>query len=276
MLLPGTVLRSPLEAAQSKKLRIEWEDVEGAVKYEVQIKNQSGSIVVREVVTSPRIAFSLKPGKYQLRIGSVNKFNKVSSWSDWQPIEIKKSRKKKVFESDESLGNLIGFRVGIGPNYYQIQADWKNVYESSSYSGLSFYLGYSFWFFRFAGAEIESSYISLKSAEDPDTAQTDAKLIISGFNIYGTTNLNFPLNLYFRLGGGIARSDISYELKTTTETTETGSITSRDPYYKAGVSLEFRISRSFFIETGVDYYVIQYLEKDMKTIKYYGLVGIKF
>lgn len=276
ILLPGTFFTSPPGAAQSKKLRLEWEDVEGAVKYEVQIKNQSNKIVVREVVTSPSIAFSLTPGKYRLRIGSINKFNKVGSWSDWEPIEIKKSRPKTIFKSPESYGNMRGFRVSIGPNYYKIQSAWQDVYETSSFTGFSLYGGYSFWFFRFAGVEVETSYISLKGVENPNTATASANLIISGINIYGTTNLNFPLNLYVRLGGGIVYSTVTYELKSSTSTIEEGSISSRDPYYKAGISLEYRFSRSFHFEAGLDYYTIKYLEKDMQTMKYYGLIGMRF
>jgi len=85
-----------------QRLRIVWDEVEGAVGYEIQIKNSTDSFVLKKVVDSNFIDFSLSPGGYKIRIGAMNKFRKIGSWSDWENIEIKKTITSKLFKKESS------------------------------------------------------------------------------------------------------------------------------------------------------------------------------
>lgn|GEM_PF-3473719 len=72
-----------------KKNYLRWEAVEGAVSYAIHIKDIDGNLVLNMRTRISEHYFVLKPGTYQVRIGAVNRFEKVVSWSDWSPLVIK-------------------------------------------------------------------------------------------------------------------------------------------------------------------------------------------
>jgi len=141
---------------------------------------------------------------------------------------------------------------------------------------MCFSAGMSFWFLRFTGIEFDSSYVKFDGIDEYNRVSSNIDLILAGFNLYATSNLKFPLNFYVRVGSGIVQTTITYRLVKPGLINDKGSITSRDPYYKFGASLEYAFTRSFFLETGFDYLIIQYLQKSMNSIRYYGVIGTRF
>lgn len=88
-LLSGYTASLADDRKQSSKNYLRWEPVEGAVSYAVNIKNSDGEIILDIKVKAAEYYFSLEPGKYQVRIGAVNRFERVVSWSDWSSLVIR-------------------------------------------------------------------------------------------------------------------------------------------------------------------------------------------
>jgi hypothetical protein len=92
------IAAAPLAAAENQsgdagdgRLKIEWQEVEGANGYEVEIKNSLFRTVRRERVAGTALLFSLPRGDYRIRIGALNKFEKVGNWSDWFDFKVEVS-----------------------------------------------------------------------------------------------------------------------------------------------------------------------------------------
>ena len=70
--------------------QLEWTELDGIVRYDVEIKDAKGTTVFTESVAKPIIEFSLPPGSYTINITSINIFGKVSSETGWKSFTIKK------------------------------------------------------------------------------------------------------------------------------------------------------------------------------------------
>jgi hypothetical protein len=68
--------------------RIEWEPVEGADHYRVEIR-QGGELVLETRSESPSIPLFLPSGEYDFQIKVINTFGKTASSSEWSRITIK-------------------------------------------------------------------------------------------------------------------------------------------------------------------------------------------
>lgn len=87
-----SLLANPNSEIQLKKsglkaTKIAWTPIQNARGYVLQIANETGK---REEYksTTDQIDLYLEPGYYSHRVGTLNKFNKVSSWSEWKPLTI--------------------------------------------------------------------------------------------------------------------------------------------------------------------------------------------
>ncbi|MDC7219705.1 MAG: hypothetical protein PQJ59_07185 [Spirochaetales bacterium] len=70
---------------ETKKL--EWESVEGALFYLVEIESEG--IIIHAIKTEDSfLPLFLNPGEYNLRISVFNKFEKMASQSEWSPLTI--------------------------------------------------------------------------------------------------------------------------------------------------------------------------------------------
>ncbi len=260
-----------------KKLRINWERDENAAGYRVQIRDTLDKLVLNREVESNYIDFMLSPGKYRIRVGVVNKFNKIDVWSDWRYFEI---ARRAIVKPASSAFN-IGLKIGVGMCYFQMLPEFDSYY-TNSYQSAAVMVGYSLRnmalftslrFLRFTGLELESSYVKFEGKEAKNSVKTDNTHIITGVNVYMRTMFNFPLNLIVRGGGGIAYTEFEYyNIDGNGNST---SLDSQDPFYRIGCSLEFNLTRFLFFESGIDYYVISYIGDEVKTLRYFGLIGIR-
>ena len=71
---------------------ISWESIKGAKKYMVIITDTKNSVILKREVNTNFVNFKLPVGEYRIRIGTVNKFSKIASWSDWTEIKIVKGK----------------------------------------------------------------------------------------------------------------------------------------------------------------------------------------
>ena len=197
-----------------KKLRINWERDENAAGYKVQIRDTLDKLVLNREVESNYIDFTLSPGKYRIRVGVVNKFNKIDIWSDWRYFEIA----RRAIAKPASGAYNIGLKIGVGMCYFQMIPEFDRYYTNSYQSG-TVMVGYSLGkmalftalrFLRFTGLELESSYVKFEGRDIQNTIRVDNTHVITGANIYFRTMLDFPVNLIIRGGGGIAYTKFEY------------------------------------------------------------------
>jgi hypothetical protein len=275
--------------AQEKKekpVRIKWESVEGIIKYRILIKDSEDTVLLDRTVETTFIDFILPPGKYMIRIGAINKFEKISFWTDWEDVELRKSIKTKFFTND--FAAKTGLKVSIGVTYNMIFPPWSSLYRGSgldfqylNYIGIiGFHFGNSQYikqdsFLRFMGIELEGSY---NHFDGKNNIQFASKLlnITGGPNIFIKTNLKIPLNFYLRAGGGV-----SYSIQDFTRRTfqgyplSKGSIKSLDPYAKVGVSMELNFLYALSLDIGADYLFIFYQGKFFQSVRFIAMLGVR-
>lgn len=268
-----------LSEKHEKKYSFDWQEVDGAVKYKVQIADQYDSVVFEKEVESNSIKFAITPGRYRVRVGAINKFNKLGSWSKWEEIDIVTAKPIPPARGKGLWG--LGIKIGAGMSYFHILPAWNKIYENS-YSGAFVNIGYLLGNLpllraigptRFAGFELETNYVKFPGRDDPNRIKSQLTNIFTGGNLYITTKFNFPLNLIIRGGAGIVSTQQEYEKLDGSG--KTGTLNSRDPYYRAGLSLEYSLYPSLFLEGGVDYYLIRYLDENFESLRYFSLIGVR-
>jgi len=275
--------------AQEKKekpVRIKWESIEGIIKYRVLIRDSEETIRVDRTVETPYIDFILPPGKYMIRIGAINKFDKISFWTDWENVELRKSIKSGFFTNDYAA--KVGLKISGGAMYNMAFPPWSRLYLNSgfdfpnlNYIGLiGFHFGNSQYikpenFLRFMGIELEGSYSRFEGRKN---TQFESKLLNStaGPNVFIKTNLNIPLNFYLRAGGGVSYSIQDYTRRTFQGyPLIRGSIQTLDPYAKVGVSIELNFFYALSLDIGADYLIIFYQGKFFQGLRFLAMIGVR-
>ncbi|MBP7735892.1 MAG: hypothetical protein KA369_07960 [Spirochaetes bacterium] len=279
---------SPALAKEKKEktIRIKWESVQGIIRYMVQIKDADDAVVLDKTVPTSYVDFMLPPGKYQIRIGAVNKFEKVSFWTDWDGIEIRKTERTKFFSN--TYPGKAGIKINGGVCYNMLLPSWNSMYKNSTftlqYLGYMGTLGFHFGdskavksknFARFMGIELDGKYCIYAGN---NSVQFKSKLmtITGGINLFMKTRLKAPISFYFRLGGGV-----SYSVQKYTRSNAigipliNGKVESLDPYAKAGVSIELNFLYAMSLNIGTDYYLVFYNNKIFQTLHYYAMIGFR-
>ncbi len=78
---------------------MEWTRVNIAQEYVFQVADLQGRVLIdRTGLKQPNVEIKLKPGRYQRRIGIVNKFGKISFWSPWETFRLVKTEDPKMQE----------------------------------------------------------------------------------------------------------------------------------------------------------------------------------
>jgi hypothetical protein len=278
----GQVKQSEISSAE-RKIKLSWEEVDGAVSYKIVIKDLKGNTIIDKESDSNNFTLELQPDNYKIRIGSVNKFRKIGSWSDWADLIIEKpvvkpAGKEKEMSKDEVLLN---FKIGIGGSYFVIQPDW-NKYYKDSFNAYSLDIAYAFHgsnipVLKYLGLDIESNYVKFTGKAAYNKIGSDMTNIISGINFFISTNFDFPINFAVRGGGGLSYTMLDYKkYDNTGNLMEKGTSNTSALYYKAGVSVEYRFYSRFFLEGYADYYSINYLAMDFKSLRFSCLAGFHF
>ncbi len=271
---------------KEKPIRIKWESVEGIIRYMVQMKNAEDAVVLDRTVPTSYIDFLLPPGSYKIRIGAINKFEKVSFWTEWENVEIRKVARQKFFANKYPAG--IGLKINGGVSYNMLLPQWNSMYRDSAFNlkylgymgSIGFHFGESKYvksknFARFMGLELDGRYCLYAGKNTP---QFKSRLtnIAGGLNLFFKTRLDVPINFYVRIGGGA-----SYSMQTYTRGNALGfplihgSVKSIDPYAKAGVSIELNFLYAMSLNVGTDYYILFYNNRFFQSLHYYVMLGFR-
>lgn len=285
----STVAYADEKEKKEKQIRIKWESLEGIIRYMVQIRNADNAVVLDRSVATNHIDFLLPPGKYQIRIGAVNKFDKVSFWTEWESIEIRKSEKNKFFAN--KFPAQVGLKINGGISYNMVLPPWNSLYRSSPYStfnikrmsymgSIGFHFGDSKYVtrknaIRFMGIELDFKYTAY-SGKNSVQFRSQLTTMTGGPNIFFKTNLEIPLNFYLRVGGGVSYSQQKYTRSNLLGLPLIhGNIHSLDPYVKVGASVEVNFLYAMSLNIGADYYVIFYNNKYLQSLHYYAMIGVR-
>jgi hypothetical protein len=257
---------------QGKKLKIEWDKVAGATGYAVEIKDDLGALVIDKKTTDPLLEFFLEAGNYKMRIGSINKFEKVSVWSDWEDITIEYSKdfKKKI----EPCKPYPAIRLSVGWIMTQPLQPWDSLLDLSFYgAGLNLGFFYADGFWRHLGFELDVSYNYYQGK----TVTTKMNNILIGGNLFLRTDFTMPLNLIIRGGGGVALSNLEYK---NVFSGLQDIMWNYSPYYKIGAALEVKLYKNLFIEAGMDYseifYGVNFGKGNVRAFQYFAKAGYEF
>ncbi len=277
--IPATRAAAEEKDNKEKRLTIRWEEVVDIKKYEVQIVDGNDKMVLKEIVNANFIEFILPVGKYRLRIGAINKFDKIAQWSDWNDIEIRKSVKSKFFTS--KFPTDAGFKISGGVVYGMVMPSWKNIYRDS-FPGYMAVIGFHFGnskyissggFLKLFGIEAEFSY-SRYNGKRRLLFESTLNTINGGLNVFIKSNWNFPIHLYLRIGAGVSYSQQKYR-RLKYQIPDRGTLVSLDPYAKAGAGIELNFLYALSLSLGADYYCTFYQDSIFSSLRYYAILGIR-
>jgi hypothetical protein len=260
---------------------IDWEPVEGATKYLVQIKDSGEKLLVDRTIADTRVSFPASPGTYRIRVGAFNIFEKLGSWSDWTGVKV------VAKDSPEALPYLgmidHGFTFSGGYQFSFIFSDFSDVYESSRQGWIA-KIGYQMkQFDLFATmpvvrnmrleADISNRiFTNRDSIRDYDISLNITSLMLA---VAYVTDFDFPLNLALRIGGGAAFTSQQLKSKDPTVSINMPSqLTSTDPCYLFSASLVLETGINIFIETGAGAFLVDYLSSDLKSTFLFILAGM--
>ncbi len=258
-------------------VRIDWEAIDGAIGYAIRITDKDGKEIIATSTETNTVTVPLPPGTYRLRIGVVNKFRKIGSWSEWETIEIKRGTTAIETRFSRNLFNL-GIKLSVGIVNYSLSGNWQNYFMDSigNFNGILAYdVGthgaFGEWgVLRYTGVEFEGSTMEFKAKQNTAGTTFDIQGSTFGVNLYAATRFDIPVNFILKAGGGVAITSIINKRGTGDVPNE-----SNDPFYKAGIAIEISISRPLFAQFGADYLRVLYQTQNMEATRYYCMIGLR-
>lgn len=82
------------------KTVIQWKSVENASSYKLEIRPEKDKQIQLSLKENEAL-LDLKPGKYEYRVGALNKFKKVKHWSKWYPLDVVYSEPPQILEESK-------------------------------------------------------------------------------------------------------------------------------------------------------------------------------
>lgn len=244
------------------KSTIRWEAVEGAIRYEVAIRDEKGAIVFKETVDTGRIDFFLEPGRYWINIIAINKFNKPHSESGWEEFEIaKKPPFRQITE-----GTLI--RVAAGAHFSMPMSPWDDFLNPALGASLRVGLTGTSGLRSYGGIEADLRALGYRGSG----AASSLLPLMAGLGAYGRMPLGATTALIARGGGGMAFTRLLYEEASGEETVAW----SGRPWWGAGIALEYSLPLGFFIEGGLEYRNIMLSQKGLSSVEGFLSGGMLF
>lgn len=278
-------LKNPASAGEKeirKDLSINWNAVDGAVKYQVQVMDSKSALILDKVVETNSIQFTVPTGEYRMRVGAINMFDRIGAWSDWSELKIMRREAAEAMTFRGIIDH--GFTFAAGYTQFQVLSQFKEQYDNSS-KGWTMIAGYRLrssaplsgvFLVRNLGLEIELSNLSFSGKTFVSIRDSSLEILAAGGNLKYTTAFNFPLNLTVRAGIGAAFTDQQYKVPESGGViVDSFRISSTDPYYKAGLSLVLDFYHSFFLEAGADYCIFDYLGDNLYGARYFFMAGMK-
>ena len=257
------------EKSKGKSLSLDWDDVDGATRYEVTVLDAQGREALKKSVEASDIRFALPPGDYRLKVAAINIFGRLGSETEWRDFRIE----LKEGDSREKHYNY-RFRLSAGLGAMTPMSPWSDLYEQDL-KGVRLSGGVfgTTGIFRHAGIEAFGSMHSLEGMEAPGVQRHTMEMLIYGAGLCVATHLDYPLNLFLRAGGGAAKAEFSYTSKLSGNEFKTEET---KPYYCAGLSVEYQMYGIMHFELGAEYSMIMFSGEPMKSLHYYLMVGVHY
>ncbi len=250
------------EPASKGTSTLRWEAVEGAIRYEVTIRDEKGAAVLRETVTAPQLGFSLAPGRYSVNIIAINKFNKPHSESGWEEFEV--AQKPPFRQITE--GMLI--RVAAGAHFSVPMSPWDEFLNPALGASLRVGLTGTSGPWRYGGIEAEIRALGYRGSG----AASSLVPLMAGLGAYARMPLGTSTALLVRGGGGMAFSRLLYEEASGEETVAW----SGRPWWGAGFGLEYVLPFGFFLEGGLEYRNMLLSQKPLSSVDAFLSGGMLF
>jgi hypothetical protein len=95
----NSILPQSIESNANKTI-IQWKSVENAASYKLEIRLEDAKQMQLNLKEN-EVSLDLKPGKYEYRVGALNKFKKVKHWSKWFPLEVVYSQPPVINEDSK-------------------------------------------------------------------------------------------------------------------------------------------------------------------------------
>jgi len=92
----GGALQNP--APVNDGVKIEWQSVEDAAGYLVEVETNEGTQILTTRVAGNYYRYELAEGQYRVRVGAINKFDKVDIYSEWFELSVVKALKPGITE----------------------------------------------------------------------------------------------------------------------------------------------------------------------------------
>ena len=147
---------------------IEWRPVAGSQGYLLQLRDQTARVIIERKLETSRTTVELPPGRYSLRVASLNKFGKPASWSAWAQINVQRpapvdspaaantpdtvaAAVASEADARQPSANTAGLRgrdyaraLIPGLSQYQRGQTWRGIGWMAAFGGLAA-AGYNFW-----------------------------------------------------------------------------------------------------------------------------------
>ncbi|MDC7218398.1 MAG: hypothetical protein PQJ59_00555 [Spirochaetales bacterium] len=108
------------------KQRLSWNEISGALAYEIIIQNEEHSEIFRERQETAHSEFSLHPGQYRYRINVYNLLDKVETQTDWIPLSIIKAELPHI-------ALLAPEKIYIEEGHFQLELTGENLSQATEY-----------------------------------------------------------------------------------------------------------------------------------------------
>ena len=90
----GGALQNP--APVNDGVKIEWQSVEDAAGYQVEVETNEGTQILSTRVAGNYYRYELAEGQYRVRVGAINRFDKVDVYSEWFRLSVVKALKPGI------------------------------------------------------------------------------------------------------------------------------------------------------------------------------------
>ncbi|MCX7679745.1 MAG: hypothetical protein N2316_11080 [Spirochaetes bacterium] len=268
-------------SANHKEITIDWESVDGAIKYLVQIKDSNETLIVNKEVNENRISFPARPGKYYARVGAYNIFQKIGTWSDWTEITVATKQSSEIHPSFEQKHH--GYNFSVGYVYSQIISSLHDMYESSN---MGFVMRGSYCVNEISALaaipiikdiqiEMEFSRRRFDGADVQQKFDSSLELQMMCVNVAYVSNFQIPVNYALRISSGVVRTVQSIKILNPLEVSQfPPTLTTVDPCYQISLSVVVNLGSTFFLDAGASLVYVDYLSENMKAGSLFCLLGI--
>jgi len=239
-----------------KNAYVEWQAVQGAVEYRVEVKNSKNKIIIKKKTKKTKLDLKITPGDYKYRVGIVNKFYSVFAWSKWEKLSIISAKRHKPYH-----------HIGIEGGYHLMMTPIDNSYSGYGGGGLFYEIHALFKKAPSIFFGISASYFQFIF---PNSDFGISWMVIGSLYIGYEFKFNFSKTFFIRLSPVIS-GKYYYREHLYNGTTYYGY----RPILSAGFHVSYDLSESLLLTLKIEYDVILDVTP-IQTISFYGRIAYRF